>query len=222
MGSVTIQEKRHETVRKILDTAIEVFAEVGFSGARIDEIARRSGVNKATIYYRIGDKEALYTRVLHEVFADTADRLMQNVKDAEDPEEKLRTYIRNIIRTVGKNPSLPPILLRELASGGRHFPGVVLNDLSRIIGALMDSLKEGAEKGEFIETSPLTLHLMVAGGTLLFRTIEAIKDKRPEVTDLFNQIFPGGSGSFAEEIENIILQGIKTEGVEGPRGQGDE
>ena len=209
MGKATIQEKRHETVRKILDTAIEVFAEVGFSGARIDEIALRSGVNKATIYYRIGDKEALYTRVLHEVFADTAERLMRNVKEAKGPEEKLKTYIRNIIQTVGENPSLPPILLRELASGGKHFPGVILNDLSRIIAALIGSLKEGVEKGEFIETSPIILHLMVAGGTLLFRTIESIKDKRPEVTALFNQIFPGGSGSFAEEIENIILQGIK-------------
>jgi hypothetical protein len=77
----------------------------------------------------------------------------------------------------------------------------------------MGSLKEGVEKGAFIETSPLILHLMVAGGTLLFRTIESIKEKRPEVTVLFNQIFPGGSGSFADEIENIILQGIRKEGV---------
>ena len=209
MGRLTIEEKRHETIRKILDTAIQVFAEVGFSGARIDDIALRSGVNKATIYYRIGDKEALYTRVLHEVFANTAERLMRNVKEAKTPEEKLRTYIRNIIRTVGENPSLPPIVLRELASGGRHFPGVILNDLSRIIGALMDALKEGVEKGELIETSPLTLHLMVAGGTLLFRTIEAIKDKRPEVKALINQVFQGGAGKFGEEIENIILQGVK-------------
>jgi AcrR family transcriptional regulator len=209
MGRLSIEEKRHETVRKILDTAIEVFAEVGFSGARIDEIAQRSGVNKATIYYRIGDKEALYTRVLHEVFADTAERLMRNVKEAKTPEEKLRTYIRNIIQTIGKNPYLPPIFLRELASGGRSFPSVVLNDLSQIIGALMVSLKEGTEKGTFIETSPLTLHLMVAGGTLLFRTIEAIKEKRPEVAALFNQMFQGAAGRFAEEIEDIILQGIK-------------
>jgi TetR/AcrR family transcriptional regulator len=222
MGSLTIQEKRHETVRKILDTAIQVFAELGFAGARIDDIAQRSGVNKATIYYRIGDKEALYTRVLHEVFADTAERLMRNVKEAKTPEEKLRTYIRNIVQTIGKNPYLPPIFLRELASGGRSFPGVVLNDLSQIIGALMVSLKEGTEKGEFIETSPLTLHLMVAGGTLLFRTIESIKENRPEVTELINQVFQGGLGNFGEEIENIILQGIKKKGSKDSRGRGVE
>ena len=178
-------------------------------GARIDDIARRSGVNKATIYYRIGDKEALYTRALHEVFADTAERLTRNVKEATTPEEKLRVYIRNLVQTVGKNPCLPPIFLRELASGGKHFPGVIIEDLSRIIGTLIVSLKEGVEKGAFIQTSPLTLHLMVAGGTLFFKTIESIKEKRPEVTALFNQVFQGGSGRFAEEIENIILQGVK-------------
>lgn len=220
MGRLTIQEKRHETVRKILDTAIEVFAEVGFAGARIDDIAQRSGVNKATIYYRIGDKEALYTRVLHEVFADTADRLMRNVKEVKDPEEKLRTYIRNILQTMGNNPYLPPIFLRELASGGRYFPGVVLNDLARIIGTLIESLNEGVKKGSFRETNPLTLHLMVAGGTLLFRTIQSVKEKRPEVSALIDQVFRGDPNHFGEEIENIILQGIKREGFEGPRGQG--
>ena len=122
MNRLNLEEKRQETVRKILDAAMEVFAEVGFAGARIDEIALRSGVNKATIYYRIGDKEALYESVLQDVFADTTERLLQNVKEAKDPEEKLRTYIRNIVRTVGQNPRLPPILLREIASGGRHFP----------------------------------------------------------------------------------------------------
>jgi fructose/tagatose bisphosphate aldolase len=54
---------------------------------------------------------------------------------------------------------------------------------------------------------------MVAGGTLFFKTIESIKEKRPEATALFNQMFHGASGRFAEEIEDIILQGIKKEGI---------
>lgn len=212
MNRLNLEEKRQETVRKILDTAMEVFAEVGFAGARIDEIAKRSGVNKATIYYRIGDKEALYASVLNDVFADTVERLLQNVQEARDPEEKLKTYIRNIIRTVGQNPRLPPILFREIASGGRHFPGDVLKELARIIATLMASLKEGVEKGTFIQTNPLTLHLMVAGGTLLFIAIQSIAANKPEVANLFNQIHPEAPNGFANEIENIILNGVKEGG----------
>ena len=83
-------------------------------------------------------------------------------------------------------------------------------------------MKEGVEKGAFIETNPLTLHLMVAGGTLFFKTIESIKEKRPEVTVLFNQVFQGDPNRFGEEIEDIILQGIRKGGFEESRDQGFE
>jgi len=222
MARLNLEEKRQETVRKILDAAMEVFAEVGFAGARIDEIAKRSGVNKATIYYRIGDKEALYANVLHDVFADTVEKMLQNVKEAKNPEEKLKTYIRNIFRTVGQNPRLPPILLRELASGGRYFPDTVLKELTRIISALMGSLKEGVQKGDFIQTNPLTLHLMVAGATLLFKSIESIAENKTAAANLFKQIYQEFPGGFADEIESIILRGVRKKGFEESRGQGSE
>jgi TetR/AcrR family transcriptional regulator len=88
------RKKQEDTVRRILETAAEVFAEVGFAGARMDEIAERAGVNKATIYYHIGDKETLYIRVLHEHFASAGDRFDQVLQSAESPEEKLSSYIQ--------------------------------------------------------------------------------------------------------------------------------
>ena len=68
------ETKKKETIRRILDAAAQAFAAAGFEGARIDDIAHRAGVNKAMIYYHIGDKKALYTRVLHDVFGDAAAR----------------------------------------------------------------------------------------------------------------------------------------------------
>jgi TetR/AcrR family transcriptional regulator len=58
---MALKEKRDESVQRIMNAAIEVFSEMGYSGARIDEIARRARINKAMIYYRIGDKQRLYT-----------------------------------------------------------------------------------------------------------------------------------------------------------------
>ena len=49
---------------RILAAAAEVFASVGFGGARIDDIAERAGINKAMLYYHVGDKERLYATVL--------------------------------------------------------------------------------------------------------------------------------------------------------------
>ncbi len=56
------------TRQTILDAASSVFAADGFGGARVDEIARRAGVNKALLYYHVGNKQALYTAVLMRTF----------------------------------------------------------------------------------------------------------------------------------------------------------
>ena len=50
-----------------------------------------AGVNKAMIYYRIGDKKALYAKVLHEVIGDTAERIACNIKEDQSPEEKFNS-----------------------------------------------------------------------------------------------------------------------------------
>ncbi|MBW1769410.1 MAG: helix-turn-helix transcriptional regulator [Deltaproteobacteria bacterium] len=62
MKKKTLQEKRDESIQRIMDAATEIFAESGFAGARVDEIAKRAGVNKAMIYYRIGDKKRCVRR----------------------------------------------------------------------------------------------------------------------------------------------------------------
>ncbi|MBN9620531.1 MAG: TetR family transcriptional regulator, partial [Actinobacteria bacterium] len=53
-----------QTKRKLLDAAILEFAEQGVSGARVDRIAERSGVNKRMIYAYFGNKEGLFEAVI--------------------------------------------------------------------------------------------------------------------------------------------------------------
>ena len=69
------KDKKQKTRDRILSSAAEIFSEVGFAGARVDEIAARAQVNKAAIYYHIGDKEALYHAVLRYIVRITADRI---------------------------------------------------------------------------------------------------------------------------------------------------
>ena len=72
--------KDQERRDRILDAASAVFAELGFAGARVDDIAERAGVNKAMLYYHVGDKQALYSAVLLRNF----DRVRTALDDALD------------------------------------------------------------------------------------------------------------------------------------------
>lgn len=212
MESHTIQEKRAETVRRILEAATEIFAEKGFAGARMDEIARQARVNKATIYYRIGDKGALYARVLHDVFSDAASRISENMAQARGPEEKLKTYVHNMVQTVEKHPHVPPIIMRELASGARNIPDVVAMDLAGILGMLNQALREGAVRGVFIKANPLIIHIMVVGAIISVRNLVSIKTKHPDLPEFFKGVAIDDAGDLARQVERIILKGVKTQG----------
>ncbi|HOX30939.1 MAG TPA: helix-turn-helix domain-containing protein [Spirochaetales bacterium] len=64
---------------RIRDAALRVFAERGFDGARVDEIAKRAGVNKALIYYYYESKEklldAIFQGSVEEVLAELGPEL---------------------------------------------------------------------------------------------------------------------------------------------------
>ncbi len=78
------------TAAAILAAAIDEFSENGYGGARIDAIAERAGVNKRMLYHYFGDKDALYERVLQEIYRGirTAETKL-NLRE-RDPVEGIR------------------------------------------------------------------------------------------------------------------------------------
>jgi AcrR family transcriptional regulator len=202
-------EKRSGPVMRILEAAASVFSEVGFAGARVDEIAERAGVNKATIYYHIGGKETLYAEVINNVIGNTAETIAREIKDIPDPEEKLRIYIHTFARNIDNNPQVAPIMMREVASGGGHLPEVVARDIFRIVNILRDILKEGAEKEIFIETIPFLIHIMVVGAIITYKTSAPIRKRYDWLPEAIKNLNDKISGDIAREIEKLILKAVK-------------
>ena len=60
---------------QILDAAEAVFAEKGFAAARLEDVAERVGIRRASIVYYFRDKQQLYDAVLTTVFGGSAARL---------------------------------------------------------------------------------------------------------------------------------------------------
>jgi AcrR family transcriptional regulator len=60
------------TRERILAAALKEFSAKGFSGARVDAIARRAAINKRMLYHYFGDKEELFREVLRHKMAQRA------------------------------------------------------------------------------------------------------------------------------------------------------
>lgn len=77
----TSKRSAEETKHRILHTAETHFAQKGFHGARVDEIARDAGVNKAMIYYYFESKQNLLDHLLQHFIRESMDLLMQSLRE---------------------------------------------------------------------------------------------------------------------------------------------
>ncbi len=208
MVTHTLRDKRDHTTQRILEAATSIFSEVGFAGARVDEIAKRAGVNKATIYYHIGDKQALYTQVIRTLFEDAADRFEHNVSKAQSPVDKLKFYIQTVADAMERHPELAAIMLWEQAAGGLNFPEIVAHSLARILTVISRILQEGTEKGVFIETEPFIVHMMIIGTSVFCKMSAPIRAKSASLAGIHQLEDPALDINTANEIETLVLNAV--------------
>jgi AcrR family transcriptional regulator len=104
-----LAEHRHGRVprelrrRQVVAVATELFTEVGFAGASMDELARRVGVSKPVIYDLVGSKDELFT-IVTDVFAkDLGDRVIIAVTGQEDPQDRMRAAAVEFFRFVAEH-----------------------------------------------------------------------------------------------------------------------
>jgi len=199
-------KRRTSNQEKILDAASREFADNGFAGARVDEIARRAGINKAMLYYHFGDKQALYREVLIRNFSRIERALEKHLANEGSVQERLLSVIATVTQAVKSNPDHPRIVLREFASGGANLPPEVLERMLGLLSIVRDLLVEGSRDGEFRYTDPVMTHLSFIGATLLLTAVEPLRDR---VTELGPDIeFPDADADVARFLGDLLLNGI--------------
>jgi len=203
------EEKRGETRERIIQAAKDVFAEHGFAGARVDEIARRAEVNKAALYYHIGDKQALYAAVLHSVIGTNARKLAADMEALSDPEEKFRSYFTTLAEAIGRNPQMPRIMMRELASGGVNLPDIFFQDLDMALKIVTEMIEDGVKRGVFIDTIPIGVHLMVISALVFLQVCGPIFLGHPKAPRSLKKIDKAFLPLAAQELERFILRALK-------------
>jgi TetR/AcrR family transcriptional regulator len=201
-------EKLSKTADKILVAARAVFAEKGYSGTHVDEIANRAGVNKATLYYQIGDKDTLYANVIHQVLGNIAQDIAEAVAKVDNPEEKLKAYIQSIANAVDKNPELPPIMMREIAAGGAAMPRVVVEDIASVVTILIGILEQGRKKGIFTQTVPFLIHTMIMGTILFYKGSVQIKERQTWLPAELSAQGKKFKGNINDEVTRLVLRAV--------------
>jgi AcrR family transcriptional regulator len=189
--------------KAILNAAAVEFADKGFSGARVDAIAERAGINKAMLYYRVGDKEELYRRVVLRGQADFRDTMMKAMESSVITPETVKLMLEGVAEKAEKNRLIPSIILREIAGNGKTLPEDAMEGMRKLMEIIETMVSTGREEGVFRNIDPITLQFVVTGAVFtLSLTAQMRQELNPENPG------PVTSGQIAETLGDIISHGI--------------
>jgi TetR/AcrR family transcriptional regulator len=186
---------RRDSKAQIFAAAAAEFAEHGYAATSVDRIAAKARVNKAMLYYHFGSKADLYREVLQDMFRALAARARAIADGNATPSAKFDTWVATIVEEASARPHFPPIMLRELASGGDHLDADTFRIVGGIYAAVRDIIGEGQSTGEFRALNPLLVHFTVIPTVIFFlarqRAVEGRRAKEEVLGPITREEFVG-------------------------------
>lgn len=129
-----------DTRQRILKTAERLFAEKGFDGARVDEIAAGAGVNKALIYYYFESKEKILDELLSGFQKMIAEVTLKAGGKLELDQVTTDQLLDHMLAYLESHEDLLRILISEVLKDGR-WGGIVFQFLERILQTAASEMK---------------------------------------------------------------------------------
>ncbi|MGN6517211.1 MAG: TetR/AcrR family transcriptional regulator [Rhizomicrobium sp.] len=87
------QERSRATRARLLEAAESVFAEKGYDGAKISDIAAEAGCSVGAVYFRFKDKDALFFAIAESFIEDARGRLSNLFEPSAEPEQIIRAFV---------------------------------------------------------------------------------------------------------------------------------
>ncbi|MCW1382790.1 TetR/AcrR family transcriptional regulator [Novosphingobium sp. KCTC 2891] len=165
MPRVTPSDRRE----RILDAAREAFAERGFAGTRLEDVARRVGISRSALYLMFDSKEAVFRALVHALVGEVLPvGLPENLGNVPAP-YALRGFLRAAFIRLTR-PDLA-FLPRLIVGEGQQFPDLVRTyhdeGITRVLGVIERIIRHGAARGEFHCPDPELAARTVAGGVIM-------------------------------------------------------
>jgi AcrR family transcriptional regulator len=153
------------TRAEIIGAALQVFAEKGLTGARVDEIAALTQTTKPAIYYHFRSKEELYVAVLEHAYGGIREMERSLELDLSDPMDAMRRLIEASFDYHAANPAWVRLVSIENIHQARHIEGKPVFGAvnAPIVERLRTILQAGERLGVFREgVDPMALHWMIS------------------------------------------------------------
>jgi len=181
---------------EILQHATEVFCEKGYEGASMRDLSRASGMSLAGLYYYFESKDRLLYLIQKHTFSTIVRNLRQRLKQAGDPELRIRIFIHNHLEYFLANQQAMKVLSHEdevlRNSYGAEIAGIKREYYRICVGLVEDLVRT---KGLKLGVSPRLAVLSLFGMMNWIYTWH-------------NPKIDANAGQLAQQMGDIFLKGI--------------
>jgi len=201
MNAKSTREAKKEVLRSFMVKSIsqvakEVFAERGYQGATLEDVAQRLGMSKATIYIYYKNKDDLFLHVVEDLVASTLEAITQDAQAPKEPIEKLSGMVYTMISFYERERDFFRIYLHEkhgLEVAPKDPHKRTLRDMYiQAVDHLASVLQEGMDAGRIrpMGSRRLAFYLHEMMNTVLVQRIQgkaktSIDEDVSQLLDLF-------------------------------------
>lgn len=179
------QRRKDARAPEILEAALAVFAQKGFAGTRMDDIARRAGITKGTIYLYFDSKQSVFKALARASIGEQLAAVKAQVENFPGSSAQL---LRFVLSTMGGFAATSDrvILPRLLLAEAGNFPELAKfwreEIIEKGIGLFGSIVQRGVDRGEFRAIAPEHAARLCVAPILLimiWRTTFAQFDSQP-------------------------------------------
>ncbi len=150
------ERRKDDRPAEIIDAAIELFGESGFGATRLEDVARRAGVSKGTVFVYFANKEELFRAVAQTVLASKLGGVRSVATDFDRPVAELIPALLEQAAQVME--SRLPAMIRLLIAEARQFPDLVRvwhdEVASKMLALVTGAIRAGQDRGEIKAGDP--------------------------------------------------------------------
>ena len=141
-----VKEKDTTTENKILNAAEDEFIEKGLTGARMQQIADKAGINKALLHYYYRSKDKLFEVIFSTILKTLIPKIKRIINEDVDLYSKIRNFANEYITMLQEKPHIPGFIIHELGTNPDRLAkifGKLEIDISYIKNQINEEIKKG-------------------------------------------------------------------------------
>lgn len=140
-------EKACATRKQLLDAALAVIGEKGYSAATVDEIVEAAGVSKGVAYYHFKSKASMAESILEEGIGELIEGFERIAAEASNAPEALTGMVELFATRIFENKAFGRFFVSELWREGRAWSGSMRGYEGRLLDVLEGQLARGQREG---------------------------------------------------------------------------